>query len=137
MTDVGAAGAEALVRDFLAAMEARDLERARSFLAEGFVMHFPGGPAMTTLEELIAWAAPRYSGVRKTYEGVDVMPGAGETIVYCFGTLSGAWPDGESFQGIRFIDRFTVAGNRILDQRVWNDLAEARVLSVQYDPKGL
>lgn len=119
--------AAALVRGFLEAMEARDLARAQSMLSEGFVMQFPGTQPMHSLEELIAWARPRYNFVKKTYEGFDVMQGTGaETLVYCRGTLSGEWPDGTAFDGIRFIDRFEVAEGRIVRQDVWNDIAETR-----------
>ena len=45
---------------------------------------------------------------------------------YCFGTLAGEWPDGRAFGGIRFIDCFTVKGGLLVDQTVWNDLAEVR-----------
>jgi len=44
--------------------------------------------------------------------------------VYCYGTLSGEWLDGRAFADIRFIDRFTVVDGKLLDQTVWNDLAE-------------
>ena len=119
--------AGALVRRFLEAMEARDLERAQSMLGDGFVMQFPGAPTMHGLEELVAWAKPRYRFVRKTYEGFDVMQGPGpETLVYCRGTLGGEWPDGDAFEGIRFIDRFEVTGGKIMRQDVWNDIAETR-----------
>jgi len=47
-------------------------------------------------------------------------------VVYCHGTLSGEWPDGSAFSGIRFIDRFTVRAGKLADQTVWNDLAETR-----------
>ena len=118
--------AEAVVRDFLAAMEARELDAARGFLADDFVMHFPGAAPMTSLEQLIDWAASRYSRVGKSYDGIDVMHGEAGTVVYCFGTLSGTWLDGRDFEGIRFIDRFTVERGLIRDQRVWNDMAEQR-----------
>ena len=39
---------------------------------------------------------------------------------------AGEWPDGTAFEGIRFIDRFVVVDGKITDQRVWNDLGEAR-----------
>ena len=114
-----------LVRSFLAAMEARDLEKAQSLLGEGFVMRFPGAQPMYRLEELIAWAKPRYRFVKKTYEGFDVMQGPGEeTLVYCRGTLSGEWLDGTLFDGIRFIDRFEVVAGKLVRQDVWNDMAE-------------
>lgn len=113
------------VRQFLTTMEQRDLPAARAMLAPGFVMLFPGGVRMTGLEELVAWAAKRYRRARKNYERFDVAPGAdGTSIVYCFGTLHGETLTGESFSGIRFIDRFTVAGGLIRDQMVWNDMAE-------------
>lgn len=116
-----------LVRGFLEAMEARDLARAQSMLGDGFAMQFPGVPPMHDLEELIAWAKPRYRFVKKTYEGFDVMQGPGaETLVYCRGTLSGEWSDGSVFGDIRFIDRFEVAGGKITRQDVWNDIAEAK-----------
>lgn len=118
--------ASALVRDFLARMEDRALDAARQFLAPGFVMHFPGGAALTRLEELLEWAQGRYQRVAKRIERVEESWGDGVTTVYCAGTLHGAWLDGSSFEGVRFIDRFEVADGLIRRQEVWNDLAEAR-----------
>lgn len=112
----------AVVRAYLEAMEARDLERARRFLGPSFAMTFPGDVRLHSLEALIAWAQPRYRFVRKTCERFDAMG----PVVYCFGTLGGLWPDGTPFQGIRFIDRFELAGGLIVRQDVWNDLAEVR-----------
>jgi hypothetical protein len=112
----------AIVQAYLAAMEARDLPAARAHLAPGFAMTFPGGVRLDSLEALVAWSAPRYRFVRKTYERFDAMPG----LVYCFGTLHGEWPDGTPFAGIRFIDRFELEGRLIRRQDVWNDMGEAR-----------
>lgn len=116
-----------VVRDFLNAMEARDLDTARSFLGDGFTMTFPGTAPMTTLEQLIDWAAPRYRFVRKTYEGFD---SAGD-VTYCRGTLSGEWPDGTAFDSIRFIDRFEVENGKLTRQEVWNDIAEIQAQNVK------
>mgnify|MGYP005842357397 CR=1 FL=1 len=113
------------VRAFLAAMEARDLAAAAAFLAEGFAMTFPGGVRMATLDELVAWAAPRYRFVRKSYEAFETVPGQ-PAIVWCHGTLSGEWPDGAAFDGIRFVDRFEVTGGLLSRQDVWNDIAECK-----------
>ncbi len=115
-----------VVRDYLAAMERRDLEAAAAFLADGFTMTFPGGAVFSRPEELVAWARDRYRSVAKTYDGFDEADGAAGSVVYCFGSLHGEWPDGAAFEGIRFVDRFTVADGKITDQRVWNDLAEVR-----------
>lgn len=115
-----------LVRDFLAAMEARDLARAAGFLAPDFAMTFPGGVRFTRLEDLVAWSKGRYRAVRKTFEGFDEAPGDDATVVTCHGTLSGEWVNGTSFAGIRFVDRFTIRDGKLATQQVWNDVAEAR-----------
>ncbi|MEM7643117.1 MAG: tautomerase family protein [Pseudomonadota bacterium] len=116
-----------IVRAFLTAVEARDLGKAQARLGDGFTMRFPGTPPMTDLAELIAWAKPRYRFVTKTYDSFDGLQGPGEAaIVYCRGTLSGEWPDGRAFQGIRFIDRFEVTDGLITRQDVWNDIAETK-----------
>lgn len=116
-----------IVRAFLDAMEARDLETAQSYLSPDFSMEFPGGDTMRTLKELIDWAKPRYRSVSKHYDKFDVVDAGGdESAVYCFGTLSGVWNNGEEFSDIRFIDRFGIKNHRIIDQKVWNDLGEVR-----------
>ncbi len=119
------------VRAYLVAMEARDLAAAQALLAPGFTMQFPGPVTFTSLAQLIEWAKPRYRFVRKAYECFDEAPitegrAAAGAVVYCYGTLAGEWPDGSAFAGIRFIDRFTVVSGRLVDQTVWNDLAEVR-----------
>ena len=116
--------ATALVRDYLAAMEARALPRAQAMLSTDFAMEFPGPVRMRSLAELVAWARPRYRFARKTYERFDEAPTDDGTIVYCFGTLAGEWLDGTPFADIRFIDRFTVRNGLLADQKVWNDMAE-------------
>ena len=115
---------EQVVRGFLSAMEARDLETAKGFLADGFTMTFPGRATFSLPEELVAWAKDRYRSVAKTYEHFDTTVSGDGAIVYCFGTLNGEWLDGTAFSGIRFIDRFVVADGKLVDQKVWNDLAE-------------
>lgn len=118
-----------IVQAYLDAMQARQLDKARALLGDGFQMIFPGTGAMTTLEQLIDWAGPRYRFVTKTYDGYDAMQGEdGTAIVYCRGTLAGEWPDGTAFSGIRFIDRFELAAGRITRQDVWNDIAETKGL---------
>jgi len=119
-----ASGAD-LVRDFLRAMEGRDLDRAKTFLAEDFQMTFPGGACFKTLEELVTWAKTRYRFVRKTYRALDECFGETGMVVYCHGTLSGEWPDGTAFDNIRFIDRFEFDDGKLIRQDVWNDLAES------------
>ena len=116
-----------LVERYLAAMEARDLDSAQAMLGDGFVMQFPGAAPMTELSELIEWATPRYRFVKKTIGGIEAMQSEGAAaVVFVRGTLSGEWPDGSGFSGIRFIDRFEVVGGALTRQDVWNDIAETK-----------
>ena len=115
-----------LVRDFLQAMQSGDLAHAQSFLSPDFRMCFPGGVVMLTLDELTAWAAQRYSHIGKHYEHFEESWQGDVTVVFCHGSLQGTWLHGESFEGIRFIDRMEVRGGQITRQDVWNDLAEHR-----------
>jgi len=121
----GLLSASETVKNFLQTMEARDLDGASTFLADGFTMTFPGNSQFTTLQELVDWSKNRYQSVRKTYDKFDEASAPEADVVYCFGTLSGVWLDGSSFDGIRFIDRFTVAKQKLVDQMVWNDMAES------------
>jgi phenylpyruvate tautomerase PptA (4-oxalocrotonate tautomerase family)/ketosteroid isomerase-like protein len=118
--------ASQVVQDYLSAMERRDLAAATGLLAEGFTMTFPGKAVFRRPEELVEWAKARYRAVAKIYERFDEATDKDGAVVYCFGTLHGEWPDGKPFEGIRFIDRFKVSRGRIVDQMVWNDLAEVR-----------
>ena len=111
---------EQTVRAYLDAMERRDLATAKSFLAPGFYMLFPGGKRFDSLEQLVESAKGRYRSAKKTYERYEA---AGD-VMYCYGTLYGELLDGSPYSGIRFIDRFTVRDGKLVDQMVWNDMAE-------------
>jgi uncharacterized membrane protein YjjB (DUF3815 family) len=114
-----------LVRTYLTTMERRDLATAKAMLAPGFHMVFPGGKRYDTLEQLVEGSKTRYRSANKTYDRYDVMQAAdGSTIVYCFGMLFGELLSGESYSGIRFIDRFTLRDGKFVDQMVWNDMAQ-------------
>ena len=112
-----------VVRLFLDAMQARDLDRARQYLAPDFSMVFPGDARMSSLEELVAFSKERYQFVTKTFESFDVSWQGPRAIVHCHGTLSGKDLQGVAFDGVRFIDRFEVMGGLLARQQVWNDLA--------------
>lgn len=112
-----------VVRQFLAAMEARDLDSARRFLADGFQMRFPGGAEFSELEDLVAWSKTRYRFVTKTLHSLQSAYEAERVVVFCHGELAGEWPDGSAFSGVRFIDRFELKAGQLWRQDVWNDLA--------------
>jgi hypothetical protein len=119
-------GAQKIIETFLRTLERRDIEGARALTAPSFVMIFPGGRRFTSLEDLVAWSGSRSRKTRKVIERFDKIESGNGAIVYCVGTLEGEWTDGATFTGIRFVDRFVVEGGRIVEQRVWNDLAEFR-----------
>ncbi|MSO98948.1 MAG: nuclear transport factor 2 family protein [Rhodospirillaceae bacterium] len=118
--------AQEIVVSFLKTLEARDLPKAQSFLAPGMVMTFPSNKKLRSLEELIAWSKGRYKFLRKTFERFDEFTRDGVTTVYCAGYLNGEWLDGSPVTNIRFLDRFEIKDGKIIDQQVWNDLAEFR-----------
>jgi hypothetical protein len=112
------------IKDYLLAMENRNLPLAKSFLNNNFRLTFPGNNIFSSLEELIDWSKLRYHWVKKNYDNFDPLISNENIIVYCYGTLSGEWLDSRTFSNIRFIDRFTLKQNKLSDQIVWNDLAE-------------
>lgn len=126
-SDVGTANsadAKTIVQHYLSAMENRDLDKAQEFLDLSFSATFPGGNVFTTLPKLTQWAATRYQSIGKTYDRFDQSQAGHETVVYCFGTLSGVLLDGTRFSDVRFVDRFNLLNGLITSQLVWNDLAE-------------
>ena len=112
------------VKKFLRIMEERDLETARSFLAPDFRMTFPGGVTMTTLDELVEWSKGRYKSISKTFEDFDEFQDGDETVVYSTGMLNGEALDGSAISEVRYIDRFVFRDGLMVDQQVWNDLAD-------------
>jgi phenylpyruvate tautomerase PptA (4-oxalocrotonate tautomerase family) len=118
--------ASEVVRTFLQAMQSRDLGAAQLCLHPDFRMCFPGGVVMHSLPEMVAWAQLRYTRIAKQYEAFEESWQGDSTVVYCHGTLQGTWLDGQTFEGIRFIDRMVIQDGLITRQDVWNDLAEHR-----------
>ena len=113
------------IKNYLDAMENQDLSLAKSFLNKNFKLVFPGNNIFLTLDEVFDWAKLRYCWIKKNYDHFDPLISDDNTIiVYCYGTLYGEWLDKNTFSEIRFIDRFTLKEDKLLDQMVWNDLAE-------------
>jgi len=114
------------VLSYLAAMEARQLDEARGYLADSFSMTFPGGATFTDLGDLVEWSKDRYRFVKKTIASINVAYESDHIVVMCQGTLAGEWPDGSAFSNIRFTDRFELRSGMLTRQDVWNDLAYAQ-----------
>ena len=113
------------IKNYLNAIENQNLVLAKSFLGNNFKLIFPGNNVFLTIEEVIDWAKLRYHCVKKKYDHFDhAKSDDNNIIIYCYGTLYGEWLDRSTFSGIRFIDRFRLKEDKLLEQMVWNDLAE-------------
>lgn len=114
-----------LVTAYLRLVEERRLDEAAELLAPGAEIVFPGGRRFADLYEQVAAARGRYLRIGKMFEGFDVIDGDGVVVVYVFGTLEGEDLAGQTFAGVRFVDRFELVDGLITAHHVWNDLAEA------------
>ena len=117
-----------IVEHFLEASMIPDPVAAAKYISPALKITFTGGRIYHHPRESAAFNATRYAWVKKRMERSDVVPGTTETIVYNLGTLYGAWPDGTTFEGNRYVDRFVVRNGLIVDMQVWNDSAE-RILT--------
>ncbi|MEP0234825.1 nuclear transport factor 2 family protein [Roseibium sp.] len=113
-----------IVRDYLDASMKPDPELAATFVADDVDITFTGGRKFTHPSGPTGFNAMRYSWVKKKMDRFDVASGPEGTVVYSVGTLYGEWPDGTSFEGNRYIDRFEVRNGKIVKMDVWNDSAE-------------
>lgn len=108
---------------FLRTCEARDLEKAHTMVAPGFAARFPRGRHYDSLASWQAASKLTFTSMRKRFARIDVaLTGADTAIVYCYGSLHGAFVDGRVVDGDRFIDRFEIKAGLITEQDVWNDL---------------
>ena len=120
--------AAGVVEAFLHASMVPDPQTAARYIADDLKITFTGGRKYRHPRETTAFNAKRYKWVKKKMERTDVVAGEGETIVYNLGTLYGEWPNGTSFDGNRYVDRFVVRDGKIVQMDVWNDSAERLLL---------
>ncbi len=113
-----------IVSDFLAASMAPDPIKAATYMSDDVRITFTGGRVMPSATEITAFNAARYNWVKKELGQFDWTEHADHTVVYSNGTLYGEWPDGSSFSGNRYLDRFEVRDGKITRMDVWNDSAE-------------
>lgn len=116
----------AVVDEFLRLVMIPDPASASRYTAPDIRIRFTGNRAMTRPADTSAFNARRYAWVKKKIERTEVVAGGTpeETVVYSLGTLYGAWPDGETFEGNRYVDRYVVSHGLIVRMDVWNDSAE-------------
>jgi hypothetical protein len=118
-----------VVTGYLSLCEQRRLADAARYLAANAELIFPGARRYTDLSVMAEDAARRYRSVSKTYELTNAhRDSTGDWIVVTIGTLAGVSLAGTPFDGVRFLDRFVVRDGKIVQQQVFNDLAESGVL---------
>ena len=113
-----------IVSNFLEASMAPDPVRASNFMSEDVKITFTVGRVLPDPLTITAFNGSRYAWVKKALGNFDWMDRGDHTVVYSNGTLYGEWPDGRSFSGNRYLDRFEVRNGKITRMDVWNDSAE-------------
>ncbi|MFS0894977.1 hypothetical protein [Microbacterium sp. 179-I 3D3 NHS] len=119
-----------LVDRYLQFCEDRDLASASALWAPGIPrIEFPGPVVYSSLDELVAASRAQYAWVRKRRDEYAVATDAdGAWTVTSIGRLYGVGLDGADFADVRYVDVFTVGGDGIRAQRVWNDLVIAGIV---------
>ena len=117
-----------MVKRFLRMMEARELEAAEAMMAPGAKITFPGGKLYSSQSEMVKASHGRYQWVKKTFDRAESYQAGDDQVVYVMGDLYGVNRHGVPFSGVRYIDRFVIRNDLIVQQDVWNDLAESGVL---------
>lgn len=113
-----------IVRLYLEASMKPDPELAATFVSENVVITFTGGKVFDHPRGPTSINKHRYSWVKKQLGRFDECHTDDGIVVYSVGTLYGEWPDGEVFEGNRYIDRFLIKQGKIITMDVWNDSAE-------------
>lgn len=122
----------ATIESYLAAIGRGDLTAANGHLAPGARLVFPGGRIYPNLDALAKAAGSRYRWIDKHRDRYDtaIRQDGGITVI-SLGRLFGENLQGVAFDGVRYIDVFTLRDNLVHEQIVFNDLGETGVLNVR------
>jgi hypothetical protein len=113
-----------LVREYMAAALSSDPDSVLRFCAADIRITLAGGRHFNDPRDTAGFLARRYRWFKKRIDRFDVSQHDHEAVVYCIGTLSGEWHDGEVFSGNRFIDRYITRHGQIVQIEMWDDSAE-------------
>lgn len=113
-----------IVSNFLAASMAPDPVKAATFMTADVVITFTGKRVMPDAHHITAFNGSRYAWVKKSIGQYDCVDHGDHQVVYSNGTLYGEWPDGRTFSGNRYLDRYEIRNGKITHMDVWNDSAE-------------
>ena len=123
-----------LVKDFLAAIAARNLDHANTLVSGDFAMIANGNQRFAKLQDFVASSKARQKSIMKHPDSFELLRSTDGDVVYCLGTMSGLWLDGSAYSGVRFVDRFVIRAGRICALQVWSDMAEFRPLTKASKP---
>jgi len=112
------------VRLYLEASMKPDPDTAATYVDKNVVITFTGGKVFDHPSGPTSINRHRYKWVKKRLGHFDECRSDDGIVVYSVGTLYGEWPDGEAFEGNRYIDRFVIRNEKIVSMDVWNDSAE-------------
>ena len=115
--------AEELVERYLDHFAAGDLRAAADLLSPDVVLVFPGGAPRTSLREVAAEVDRLYESVHKRIHRRWTSATPEGLMVVVTGHLHGRTRSGRGFDGVRFVDWFTVRDGRIAAHEVLNDAA--------------
>ena len=101
-----------------------DPDTAAFYVSDNVVITFTGGAVFDHPRGPTSINQHRYRWVKKRLGWFDECQTNIGIVVYSVGTLYGEWPDGELFEGNRYIDRFLIQNEKIVTMDVWNDSAE-------------
>lgn len=113
-----------IVRLYLEASMKPDPDLAATYVDKNVVITFTGGKIFDHPSGPTSINRHRYKWVKKRLGRFDECQTNDGIVVYSTGTLYGEWPDGEAFEGNRYIDRFLIKNGKIVTMDVWNDSAE-------------
>lgn len=117
-------GAAQVVSRFINAVNARDAESARTLLATGAELVFPGGNTFRDVGGFLEWTKGRYKNATYRYERIEELSADGDVVVYAAGTIDGELNDGSMFSGVRCLDRFQIHDGLISRKEAWSDMAD-------------
>ncbi len=109
---------------FIQAVNDGDAPRAQACLAPGARLVFPGPTVFHQVADFLEWSGPRYEKVLYTYGPMELVAGAGRTVVYAQGAVSGVFAGGVGFEGVRYVDRFEIENGLIVSKEVWSDMGD-------------
>lgn len=116
--------AEELVSRYLNLFMEGRLDEAQACLAPDARLIFPGGAVQTSLTDVAAEVDRLYEKVAKSIDRTWSAQHGDDIIVTTTGTLHGTSRTAGPFDGVRFLDFFTIRDGMIVAQEVVNDAAQ-------------